>query len=116
MVNGTTFRYTVSEKAVVTFRVRRCRQSTRRTRAGRSCIRYSLLGTFTQRATAGHNARSYRGALTTRRLQPGHYRVDAVATDAAGNRSRTQTVRFEVRRPSVVASSWVQFCRLGLRD
>ena len=119
VVNGTTFRYTVSEKAVVSFRIRRCRQATRRTRATRACIRYSLLGTFTQRATAGHNARSYRGALRPRRLRPGHYRVDAVATDSAGNRSRTQTVRFEVRRPSLVASvvpsvasSWVQFCRL----
>jgi acid phosphatase type 7 len=91
----TIFRYTLSEDAAVTFKIRRCRRMLRKPSGGRICIRYSLIKTFTQRGKTGTNARRYRGI---RRLRPGRYRADLAATDASGNRSRTVRLRFRIVR------------------
>ena len=92
-----TFRYTVSEKAVVTFRIRRCHRMPRSARGRRACIRYALVKTFTRRSKAGRNATRYRGA---KRLPRGSYRADVMATDSAGNRSRVVRVRFRLQGPA----------------
>ncbi len=91
----TTFRYTLSEDAVTTFKIRRCRRTLRKDTGRRICVRYSLIKIFTQSGKTGRNARRYRGI---RRLRPGHYRADVAATDASGNHSRTVKVRFKLVR------------------
>jgi acid phosphatase type 7 len=91
----TIFRYTLSEDAAATFKIRRCRRMLRKPQCGRICIRYSLIKTFTQRGKTGTNARRYRGI---RRLRPGRYRADLAATDASHNRSRTVRLRFKIVR------------------
>jgi hypothetical protein len=105
---GTTFRYVLSEAATVTVTLQRrsagrkvggkCR-SRSRTRADRSreaCIRYRLVGRFRQRGAAGRNTRWFSGWLGKRKLGSGSFRAGFVATDAAGNRSRSMTVRFTI--------------------
>jgi acid phosphatase type 7 len=85
--NGATFRYMVSEKAVLRFRI-----------FLRASGRYMPVAGFTQRAAAGRNSRRYRGMTGARRLEPGAYRAAIVATDSAGNDSRPVKVRFTIAR------------------
>jgi plastocyanin len=68
--------FRLDEPAVVTVRVRRARITVKRSRA------MLLRG---------------RRKLTIRRLQPGRYRLDIVARDLAGNRSRVRHRRVSVR-------------------
>ena len=84
---GGTFRYTVSEKAAVKFRI-----------LVRARGRYVPVASFTQRVTAGRNARRYRGMIGAGRLGPGAYRAEIVATDSAGNDSRPLKVPFTILR------------------
>jgi acid phosphatase type 7 len=105
---GTTFRYVLSEAARVTVTVRRrsvgrrvggkCR-SRSRTRADRrreACIRYRPVGRFRQQGVAGRNTRWFSGWLGRHKLGSGTFRAGFVATDAAGNRSRSTTVSFTI--------------------
>ena len=94
-LDGATFRYRLSEDAFVTFRIRRCGVSARRSHGSRTCFARSPVKRFTQHAKNGRNARRYRGLG---RLRPGTYLAEILATDAAGNRSRAVTVRFTVAR------------------
>ena len=84
---GGTFRYTVSEKAAVRFRIL--------VRAG---DRYVPVASFIQRVAAGRNARTYRGVIDGGRLGPGAYRAEIVATDSAGNASQPVKVTFTILR------------------
>ena len=52
----------------------------------------------TWRAPVGKTARILYGKTKVKKLKPGAYRVRLTATDAAGNRSRTVTVRWRVTR------------------
>ena len=83
---GTTFRYFVSERSTVTIAIRRgTRRATR-------------VGTLTRTARAGGNRVRFSGRIGRRKLRPGSYRARVTATDPAGNRSRTATVRFRIAR------------------
>lgn len=106
---GTKVSYAASEKAVVRFRVQRalrgrrvggrCVRPTRANRSKRRCTRYrTLRGAFSHRGSAGPNSFRFSGRLRGRKLRPGRYRLRAVATDAAGNRSPRKHVGFRIVR------------------
>jgi hypothetical protein len=103
---GTKFRYRLSEAATVTVTLRRrsvgrkvagkCRSRTHANRRRPACIRYRRVGRLRQNGVAGRNTRRFSGRLGRRRLHTGRFRARFVATDAAGNRSRSKTVRFTI--------------------
>jgi hypothetical protein len=64
----------------------------------RRCFRYRKLGEIRQAVTAGRNTIVFDGRVAGRSLRPGRYRATLVVTDAAGNVSRTERLRFKVRR------------------
>ena len=104
---GSRVSYRLSEAAAVLFRVERarpgrraggrCVKPRRSNRRARRCTRYvTLRGSFSHLGGAGANRLRFRGRLRARKLRPGRYRLRAVATDAAGNRSRARRVPFRV--------------------
>jgi hypothetical protein len=111
-----TFTFTSSEagRAVLTFRKRvkgqrvkrrgkrRCvPRSKRRLRSvprRRRCKTWKKVGEIRQDVLAGRNEIVFGGRIAGRRLRPGLYQARLVITDAAGNVSRTETIRFRVRR------------------
>jgi acid phosphatase type 7 len=105
---GTTFRYELSEAATVTVTLRRrslgrkvggkCRSRTSANQWRPTCIRYRRVGRLRLAGVAGRNTRWFGGWLGKRKLGPGRFRARFVATDAAGNRSRSKTVRFTIVR------------------
>lgn len=104
---GTTFRYSLSEPATVTFTIKRhtsghtvkgsCWRRPARTPAGR-CGRFVRVGSFRAPAGAGANGTPFSGRLAAKPLRPGPYRALLDAVDAAGNRSRRATASFTVLR------------------
>jgi Ca2+-binding RTX toxin-like protein len=106
---GTTFRYSLSEAATVTFAIQRktsgrrvrgrCRKRTRANARNRKCNLFKRVGAFRAPATAGRNGKRFSGRIGNRTLRPAGYRALLVATDAAGNRSRQATVAFKVVAP-----------------
>jgi hypothetical protein len=105
---GTTFRYSLSEVAIVRFTIERrlkghlvdgrCRRPTRENRDARACTRYRRVGSFRRSATGGPNKTKFRGLVDSRWLRPGPYRATLRASDAAGNRSQRKRARFKVVR------------------
>ena len=106
---GTSVSYTLSEAAVVKFRIKRgsrgrrvngrCVKRTRSNRKARRCTRYKTLrGSIIRRGTASVNRFVLRGRLRGRRLKPGRYRLVGVATDLAGNASKARRRGFRVVR------------------
>jgi hypothetical protein len=106
---GATVRYGLSEPASTTFTVerasagrrvgRRCVKPTRRNRTRRKCTRYvRVRGSFTHQGAAGSNSFKFSGRLNRRKLRPAKYRLVAVATDAAGNKSVAKRRAFRVVR------------------
>jgi hypothetical protein len=105
---GTTFRYTLSEAATVTFTIERkskgrrvakkCRKRTRKNRARRPCRRYTRVGSFSQAGAAGKNNKQFSGKIGPRKLRTASYRASLRATGAAGNRSEPESVSFRVVR------------------
>lgn len=74
-----------------------CRR--RSNRRAKGCTRHrTLRGGFTHRGATGNNTFNFSGRLRNRRLAPGRYRLQAIATAAAGNASRPQRSRFQIRR------------------
>jgi len=106
---GTRVSYKLSEKAAVNFRVERavlgrfvggrCVRPKRSNRTKRRCTRYvTLRGSFTDKGKAGKNSFKFRGRLGGRKLRPGRYRLRAVATDPAKNRSQPKRVILQIVR------------------
>jgi hypothetical protein len=60
-------------------------------RKGKKCTRLVRRSALTVAGTAGANS-------VVKKLRPGRYRATLVATDAAGNRSRTVRRSFRVAR------------------
>ena len=60
--------------------------------------RFRTVGTLQSKTLANKASLKLKRKLGKRRLRPGRYRVRAVATDAAGNRSKTRNAGFRVRR------------------
>jgi hypothetical protein len=84
---GTRFRYTLSEPARVTLRIRRAR------RGG-----YRTIATLARTGAGGANRIRFTGRIGRRALRPGRYRALLTATDAAGNRSAPRATRFRIAR------------------
>lgn len=89
---GTTISYTLSAPATVTFRVQRASRNGR----GRA-VRYETMAKrFTHDGATGANALRFSGRLGRRLLRPGRYRLQAVATDAAGTSARLVRTHFRI--------------------
>jgi hypothetical protein len=101
---GATFRFTLSEPAVVRFvldRTERGRVAGARcvaVRRASRCVRRIPSGSFSMSAVPGANARPFSGRVGKRRLRPGVYRATLVAIDAAGNAGTPKRVAFEIGR------------------
>jgi hypothetical protein len=106
---GTTFRYSLSEAATVTFAIERrtsgrkvkgrCRAKTRANARRPRCARFRRIGSFDARAAAGANGTPFSGRINSRPLKPGRYRALLGGVDAAGNRSPRATASFTVLTP-----------------
>jgi hypothetical protein len=103
---GSTVRYTLSEPATVTLTVeqslkghrkgRRCgKWRKRHARAGKRGVKK---GALTRSGQSGANQLGFSGRLGRKKLSPGSYSLVVRGTDAAGNRSRAETVRFTILR------------------
>jgi hypothetical protein len=106
---GTTFRYSLSERARVTITIerarpgrrvgRRCVRPTRSNRRRRRCTRYVRAGALTRRNQGPGRVRTrFSGRIGRRKLAPGRYRATLGATDAAGNRAAVRRVSFTIVR------------------
>ena len=104
---GTRVSYRLSEAASVRFSIERassgrrsqgkCVKPRRSNRRGKRCTRYvTLRGSFTHKGKAGLNKLKFRGRLRGRKLRAGRYRLRAVATDGAKNRSSVKRKRFRI--------------------
>ena len=107
---GTRVSYRLSEPAVTRFRVmraargrrvaNRCVAPTRRNRRARPCTRYlALRGAFRHTGLTGPNSFRFTGRLARKKLPPGRYRLEATATDTAGNLSESIESPFGIRPP-----------------
>jgi hypothetical protein len=74
------------------------RREYRRLLRRRSCKAWKKVGEIRREVTAGRNEIVWNGRVAGRRLSPGLYQARLVITDAAGNPSRTERLRFRVRR------------------
>jgi hypothetical protein len=83
LFRGTRFRYVLSEAATVVIRFKRGARNA---------------GTLTRTATAGVNTLRFSGRIGRRALKAGRYSAVVTATDAAGNKSQPQRLRFRVVR------------------
>lgn len=62
----------------------------------KSCQGYQRIGSIRQQARAGRNTFAFNGRVAGRKLTKGNYRAKLTVTDAAGNTSRAETIRFKV--------------------
>jgi PKD domain len=85
---GSAFRFRLSESARVRIAIQR-RKGRRFRRVGR---------TLARRAKQGANRVKFTGRIGRKALKPGRYRARLTATDPAGNRSKTRTLRFRIVR------------------
>ncbi|HYH58959.1 MAG TPA: hypothetical protein VD790_07035 [Thermoleophilaceae bacterium] len=85
----TTFVYELSEPATVRFTIER-----KRSGGG-----YARRGALTQDAAAGVNKKRFSGRVNGRKLKRGRYRATLRATDAAGNESPGERLRFRILKP-----------------
>jgi hypothetical protein len=103
---GTTFRFGLSEPAVVTFAFTQrvagrklgghCLARTKRNARHPACTRTVTIGTLALPASAGANSVRFGGRLSERqKLAPGSYAVVITATDG-GRTSTAQTLRFTI--------------------
>jgi acid phosphatase type 7 len=83
----TTFRYSLSEPALVRVTIRR------RVRG-----RYRAVGRFSQAGVEGHNGRKFRGRIKNKLLGAGSFRAVFVAFDRRGNRSAPRRLDFQIVR------------------
>ena len=108
---GSAFRFRLSEDASVALTIERslpgrrstrrrgaCLPDERRFRRRPRCTRYKREGTLRRRGRQGRNDIRFSGRIGRRALKPGRYRASLRATDAAGNRSRTRYLDFQVVR------------------
>ena len=82
---GTTFKFTLSEPATVTFTIQR--------KKGK---KFKRLTAFRARGVAGKNKKKFSGRIGKTTLKPGSYRALLTAVDAAGNKSAPAKVSFKV--------------------
>ena len=106
---GARIRWRLSEPGRVSFRIDRLRRGfpqrrrcvAHRPRSGkvRRCERLVRQGAFARTVPKGNNAMRFRGLVRSRALRPGRYRLTAIPSDAAGNRSRPKRGGVHRRAP-----------------
>ncbi len=105
---GTTFNYTLSEKATVKIAIvqrgsgrrkgKSCVAPTHKLRKAAKCTRTIAKGTLTRTSDKGANAVFFSGRIGFKALTPGSYEATLAATDAANNTSRGQKMSFKIAR------------------
>jgi hypothetical protein len=104
---GTTFRYTLSEAARVTIRIDRVLPGVKRgkrclkpskTRRGKRCSRFVRVGQLVRESPKGRSRVPFNGRIKRKALKRGRYRAVLRAADAAGNKSATRKLKFQVVR------------------
>ena len=95
---GTTIRFTLSEDALARMLVQRvttgrrkggsCVKPTSAPPGAKRCRRYVALGTMTRASKKGANRVRFTGRLGDKALEPGRYRLEVTAVDAARNKSK----------------------------
>ena len=102
---GTKFRYRLSEAARVTIRFDRALTGVRSGKRcvkpavgqqGKRCTRFVRVGQLVRQSPRGKSRVPFSGRVGHTALTPGKYRAVLRATDAAGNKSATRTLKFEV--------------------
>lgn len=103
---GTTFSYTASEAARVSFQIERkktgrlvggkCKPKTAKNKGKKKCPLIKPIGSLTQSGSAGANQLEWNGRLKGKPLPAGSYRATVIATDQAGGRSAAKTVGFRL--------------------
>ena len=104
-----TIKYTLNEPATVAFTVeralsgrrsgKRCVKPTGKNAKKKKCTRYAKVkGGFSHKGKKGTNRVTFTGKLGKKKLAPGTYRLRAVATDAAKNKSALKTRAFKILR------------------
>lgn len=89
---GTTISFTLSAPATVTFRIQRA------SRRGTTTRYRTMSQRITQDAAAGINTLRFTGRIGGSLLARGRYRLQAVATDAAGTSAPLVRTRFQIAR------------------
>jgi hypothetical protein len=87
---GSAFRYRLTETAVVSIVIKKCR-----TKKFKRC---RAVGTLVRSAKKGKNSTKFSGRLGRKALKAGRYRAVVTAVDPAGNRSRRAQATFTVVR------------------
>jgi hypothetical protein len=109
---STRVRYTLDERATMTFTVERrtsgrrvgrrwprCVPPTRRNRNRRRCTRYvRVRGSFQHLGQLGSNSFRFTGRLQGRKLKPGRYRLVGVPRDSTGNLGNRVRAAFRIAR------------------
>ena len=72
------------------------RRAIKRLARKRGCKVYRVAGTLRRSGKAGANKVPFSGRIGKKALKPATYRASIVATDAAGNASKTQRKNFRV--------------------
>lgn len=114
VAQGTTFRFSLSDSATVTYSIARafrgklvngvCTKAKRKKKKGKTkaksnCTGYETVGSFRAPGGAGENARPFSGVLGKRPLAPGTYRATLTARDSAGSVSEPATADFTIVKP-----------------
>jgi hypothetical protein len=105
---GTKVTYTITAAAAVTFTVERsqkgrkkgkkCVAPTKKNKKARKCTRFvKVKGSFTHNGVAGKNTFKFSGRMRGKKLKPGSYRLNAVATGASGT-SKLKRKNFKIVR------------------
>ncbi|HEX3909180.1 MAG TPA: hypothetical protein VHW67_00590 [Solirubrobacteraceae bacterium] len=104
---GTTFSFSLSEQATVTFGFAQlpggrrvggeCLPQTEKNRRKPACRRTAMAGTLTFKAHSGTNKVAFQGRISpVEKLRPGHYTLAITATDTAGARSAPKSLSFTI--------------------
>jgi streptogramin lyase len=106
---GTKLSYGLSEPAVVTLSFERatsgrragsrCVKATSRNRRAKRCTLYVAAGNLTRSSPLGLSTLQFSGRIGRKALRVGAYRITAVATDAAGNKSSARQANIKVVKP-----------------
>jgi hypothetical protein len=108
---GTRINFKLSEDAAVKFTVARKlkghKKKTGKTtkcvsgarKHGKCTLYKSVNGSFRFAGKAGLNTFRFMGRVAGKSLKPGSYRLTAIATDTAGNKSKTLTKSFTIKKP-----------------
>jgi CSLREA domain-containing protein len=105
---GATLKFTLSEAASVLVTVERkgtgrrsgsrCVKQTKANRTKKKCVLFTRVARVTLAGKAGANTKAYKGKVGSKKLAAGSYRVTLLATDPAGNKSKSTRANFKVAR------------------